>query len=811
VSLDAIPPRKLRIAVVTPVFPTSAEKYRGNYNYNIVLSMQRHAEIEVFCPLGVVPKLKFLHPRTLRYNQVDANYSPGGVRVKYLPYRSVPVLSRPLNGFSTALKLLPHVKDFRPDVILAYWIYPEGFGALLTAQELKVPFIIGALGSDLRQMSDPLSNYLSRHTLAKADHIITVSDEMRRQVIHLDNDPTKVTSVRNGCDREIFQPQDRNAARNAVGILPDAELALFVGWLATPKGLGELLKVMRELLPARPKLMLACIGEGTLAAHVRQLESEHPDRIRLLGPQTSAEVARWLAASTFLVLPSYSEGCPNVVVEALSCGRPVVATDVGGIPELVKDGCGILIPPQNEPALKEAILRVLSQDWDPESIARITRRSWHDVADDTFRICSSIPGRASHAIQAPPRAKTAVRGSSPGRRTRITVVTPMFPLPTEPYRGWPIYSTVLGLQQLADVEVVCPIAQFPYWIAVRPRSFRYHTIGASYKPQGVSAQYIKYSSLPVVGRPFNGTSVERAVLPAIARTRPDLILAYWIYPEGYGALKIARKLGVPFVVGSRGSDMRLPDVISCRMAISTMKHAAAVLTVSSDLRDQAIRYGIPPERVHTILNGVDTKRFHHCDPMQRRLELGFPLQKQLISFIGWLSVTKGVRELIGALRLLAPRMPDVDLAMIGQGPLFGWLKQLNEDDPVLRGRLHIKGDCGREEVASWLAASDLLCLPSYAEGCPNVVLEALASGRPVVGTAVGGITELVNPSNGLLVPPYRAEPLAQALETVLSRDWDHAAIARNSSRDWLAAAEETFAVCEQVLESALIEKAGVRG
>ena len=97
-----------------------------------------------------------------------------------------------------------------------------------------------------------------------------------------------------------------------------------------------------------------------------------------------------MRAADVFCLPSYSEGCPNVVVEALACGRPVVATKVGGIPELVRDGCGILIAPRDAAELRGALDQALSARWDREEIARTSARSWASVAAETMAVCRSV-------------------------------------------------------------------------------------------------------------------------------------------------------------------------------------------------------------------------------------------------------------------------------------------------------------------------------------------------------------------------------------------------------------------------------------
>ena len=101
-------------------------------------------------------------------------------------------------------------------------------------------------------------------------------------------------------------------------------------------------------------------------------------------------------------------------------------------------------------------------------------------------------------------------------------------------------------------------------------------------------------------------------------------------------------------------------------------------------------------------------------------------------------------------------------------------------------------------MAQWMRAADVFCLPSYSEGCPNVVVEALACGRPVVSTEVGGVPELVNESNGILVAPRDAVALRTALDKALDKAWDSDEIARTSARSWETVAQETLAVCHRV-------------
>jgi glycosyltransferase involved in cell wall biosynthesis len=114
------------------------------------------------------------------------------------------------------------------------------------------------------------------------------------------------------------------------------------------------------------------------------------DRVSLVGAAESERVAQWLAAANVLVLPSYAEGCPNVVIEALSSGRPVIGSDVGGIAELMNDTCGILIPPRDVAALTRAIQSAMERDWNDRLISDHFQRGWDHAAAEILSMLEHV-------------------------------------------------------------------------------------------------------------------------------------------------------------------------------------------------------------------------------------------------------------------------------------------------------------------------------------------------------------------------------------------------------------------------------------
>lgn len=381
---------------------------------------------------------------------------------------------------------------------------------------------------------------------------------------------------------------------------------------------------------------------------------------------------------------------------------------------------------------------------------------------------------------------------------RILVVTSQFPIAGEPNRGRPILQTVRELARLADVRVISPVATYPRW--ARPRSYLFRA-PLPQQMQDCDTEYVSYPALPMVSRPFNGHLCGMAITEAMARFAPDVVLSYWLYPDAFGAMRAASRLGIPWVAGARGSDLRVRDAVSRMLTGQVVRRARRLLVVSEDLRRVAIeRYGAAPDRTITIPNGCNAAIFHPASRSEARRQLGIDEGAKLIVYVGRLVAEKGLRELLEATAMLSQAHPRVELALIGDGPLRD---ELDQSARRIAGvPVHLPGAMDASMVARWMAASDLVTLPSYSEGHPNVLVEALASGRPVVATHVGGIPEVVDASCGVLVAPRDVHALSVALGQVMDRRWDPDALARRFSRDWSGVARETLQVCMDAFSEA---------
>jgi glycosyltransferase involved in cell wall biosynthesis len=285
--------------------------------------------------------------------------------------------------------------------------------------------------------------------------------------------------------------------------------------------------------------------------------------------------------------------------------------------------------------------------------------------------------------------------------------------------------------------------------------------------------------------------------------RPDVLDAHFEWPDGVGVWRLAERLGLPYTVTLRGwlyESMKYPRIL--RQCVEAMQGAAAIISVSNHLAQTAVESGVRPEKIHVIPNGVDTTRFCPRDKAEARRELGLPADARLLVSVAHLGPRKGHRETIHALADL-PR--DVRLVLVGGDGCGGRdakaLRRLARSLGV-EDRLMLVGRQPHNRVPLYFNAADVSVLASWREGCPNVVLESLASGTPVVASDVGHVSAMIeNGRNGRIVPPRQVEPLAAAIRELLDRPpspqmvWSSPAV-----RSWDAVAADVCGVLRQVVE-----------
>lgn len=287
-----------------------------------------------------------------------------GVRVLHprfpLPPRigmTIAPLALALSARATLHRLLAEGQQF--DVIDAHYFYPDGVAAALLARWFDLPFTITARGTDVTLLPRyRLPRAMIRWAGRRAAQIATVCEALRDEVLRLGLPADRVRVLRNGVDLQRFRPLDQAAARRDLG-LTDRTL-LSVGLLIPRKGHELIIEALREL----PEFRLVIVGEGPQEVELRRRAQQAgvADRVRFDGHVSHEQLPMYYSAAAALVLASSREGLANVLLEALACGTPVIATDVNGTREAVSAAvAGILLPERSAAAIVAGVRQLFSQ------------------------------------------------------------------------------------------------------------------------------------------------------------------------------------------------------------------------------------------------------------------------------------------------------------------------------------------------------------------------------------------------------------------------------------------------------------------
>jgi glycosyltransferase involved in cell wall biosynthesis len=358
--------RRLRGIILTNLYPTPEDPTRAAFN------RQQFGRLQLLHDLVIVVPRARKHPCSANVSLPDAAAEP---RVVYLNVWHPPFAGRLVNAALLDMRvraaLRAYLTEWKADYILGSFGYPDGVAAVRAARWLGLPAFVKVHGSDINVMArDPAIKWQLRHALAAASGVIAVSKVLAEKVTALGARPADTLLLYNGIDRQLFRPQDRSAARLGLGLLTDRRSILYVGNLKRDKGVLDLLAAFRALAVDCPNVDLEFVGTGAAEDELRLALGNFglAQRVRLHGARRHASVADWLAACDVLCLPSHAEGVPNVVLEAQACGRPVVATHVGGIPEVVVSSAGYLVEPARPALLAGALRRALDTSWDETAI-----------------------------------------------------------------------------------------------------------------------------------------------------------------------------------------------------------------------------------------------------------------------------------------------------------------------------------------------------------------------------------------------------------------------------------------------------------
>jgi teichuronic acid biosynthesis glycosyltransferase TuaC len=364
---------------------------------------------------------------------------------------------------------------------------------------------------------------------------------------------------------------------------------------------------------------------------------------------------------------------------------------------------------------------------------------------------------------------------------RIATVTSLYPNAAMPGFGIFVENRLRHLLAGGEVaaRVVAPVPWFPFPYACFGQYGKWAQVPRVEARHGIEINHPRYLMLPKIGTHltpfFMGFAIRRDLQRLQAQGFDfDLIDAHYFYPDGVAAVRAGKVLGKPVVITARGSDLNLIAALKRpgQMIAWAAAQAAGLITVSTALKDRLVKMGVAASRVQVLRNGVDLGAFPLADKAAARKQLG--LSGHILLSVGNLVALKGHDITIRALA----HLPDARLLIAGSGPEEAALKKLAQTLGVA-GRVTFLSRIPHHELAPYYAAADALVLASAREGMANVLLEAMASGTPVVAADIPGMDEVVSPpESGLLMAARTPEALAEAVQKLHANPPERAATRR---------------------------------
>jgi len=364
----------LSILTVTTLFPNPVNPSHGSFVATRLGKLVESGEIdaEVIAPVPWSPSWLPYSPSG-RLDSVPRLRMHGGLKVHHPRYLVVPKVGMTLTPHTLFRSLKSSLQELlaqgrRFDLIDAHYFYPDGVAAVRLAGEFGIPVVVTARGTDLNLIPEYRSpRRMIRHAAAQADGLITVCQALKDRLVELGTAADDVVVLRNGVDLQLFRPMDRQAARARLGLT--RRTLASVGWLVERKGHHHAIRALRTL----PETDLLIVGEGPERTRLERIAVQEgvSARVRFLGRMEQKQLPALYNAVDALLLASSREGWANVLLEAMACGTPVVASAVWGTPEVVAaPEAGVLMKTLDSAGVVDGVMRLFSTTLDRAATRR---------------------------------------------------------------------------------------------------------------------------------------------------------------------------------------------------------------------------------------------------------------------------------------------------------------------------------------------------------------------------------------------------------------------------------------------------------
>jgi glycosyltransferase involved in cell wall biosynthesis len=589
---------------------------------------------------------------------------------------------------------------------------------------------------------------LTSRAMTLADVVITL-DEQSEKCVKADIPYIQVLSLPNMV--EIAQLDAIRRQVDTGGNSGKTKRIVYAGQVMPTKGIKELVQACGQL--GGKNFVLELVGPvgAKFKEHLTSLASAAgaPEWLHFVGPINHEQALLHIARADIFTLPSYSEGAPNVILEAMALGCSIVSTTVGAVPQMLDFGgpeeCGICVPPRDVDALKLAISKLLENSKTENrmgEIARARAKRLYDVPVACGQLANVWKNLAHRSL---------AENLSPKQKT--TTVMLVAPLPPPDYGGIANWSRILSKN----------LAESPHW------HLRFINSMVRYRKVTNHSFVVR-----LIGGSFHACNTIYSFYQSVRWLRPQLVhictSGGLSTPRNIISLLIARHFGIPAVIHYRMGAIPkacAKDGMEWHWTLRAMKLAEVVITL--DRRSEAcVRKCLPTKRVMTLPNMVEVDVLDaicaKTDVLSKKSG-GFN-----VAYAGQILPTKGIAELVEACAKFADRGLHLNLAGPIAKDFHAKLTHLAADASSADW-LHFYGPQHHDEAICILAGADLIAMPSYSEGFPNMILEAMVLSKAILASDVGAIPEMLDIGGeeecGIVVPPRKVEPLASALERLM--------------------------------------------
>ncbi len=628
-------------------------------------------------------------------------------------------------------------------------------GPLARALGMKSLVKASLANDDLSGLARPLVGRAHRFMLRRVDACVAISRDLVNEFRVAGIGVQRIRHVPNGVDTQRYRPADRaqaSALRGTLG-LPDGQpVVLYVGVLDERKNIEWLARQWLANDAFGTGALLLAVGpqsrddpEGALRGRLAEMARSNPERFAL--HDFVADVRPYYQCADLLLLPSYKEGLPNVVLEAMASGLPCVAARASGSRELIVEGqTGCTYPPDDAVELGHAVRRCLGAAGAEmgEAAARLARERYsiEAVADRYEALYDQLLCRET------------------GPALPLLMVTELY-LPTKGGTAVMFEDDCRRLGGKAVHIVTAAVPGDADFDLGHPNSI--HRLPLRRSP------WLRPESLFIYLRLF-----ARSLRLALAH-RFVAVMAGRALPEGLVAWAVARLRGARAIVYAHGEELTGWGYGRKFKAMCFVLRRADTVLANSDFTRKTLvsLIGVRPERIALALPVVDAQRFKPglpCDDLRAGIGVG-PAQKLILS-VGRLQRRKGFDHVVRALAGLVARGIDAHHAIAGIGEDWDYLERIATESGV-RDRLHLLGHVEPDDLPRWYNACDVFAMPNRdiegdTEGFGIVYLEANACARPAVAGTTGGTGSAVQDGvNGVRVDGEDVAAIEEALARLL--------------------------------------------